>query len=69
MVNTRIENQELDSKHKMQATGQRRHNRRHVKVSFTEELYNKIAKEASRREWGFSHMVRHLCEASIEGIE
>ncbi len=69
MVNRPIEEQGLDSKHKMQATGQLRHKRRHVRVSFTQELFDQISKEALRREWGFSHMVRHLCEASIEGIE
>ena len=69
MVNTFIENQELSSKHKMQAKGQHRYHRRQVKISFTIELFEQISKEALRREWGFSHMVRHLCEASIEGIE
>jgi len=69
MANTRIEDQDLDSKHKLQAKGQRRHDRRQVKVSFTEELFQQIMAEANRHEWGFSHMVRHLCEASIEGIE
>ncbi len=69
MVNKLIEEQTIDDRHKMQATGQVRHLRRHVKVSFTQELFDQIAAEALRREWGFSHMVRHLCEASIEGIE
>ncbi len=69
MVNRLIEEEGPTTKHKMQATGQHRHNRRHVKVSFTKELFDQISAEALRREWGFSHMVRHLCEASIDGIE
>jgi len=38
-------------------------------ITFTEELFNQIELEARQRGWTFSHMVRHLCEASIEGIE
>jgi len=36
---------------------------------FNLELFNQIHAEARRRHWTFSHMVRHLCEASINGIE
>lgn len=38
-------------------------------VWFNAELHKHILKEAKSRKWTFSHMVRHLCEASIEGIE
>lgn len=38
-------------------------------ITFPEELFEQIKAEAEQRGWTFSHMVRHLCEASIEGIE
>lgn len=38
-------------------------------VFINAELHKHILKEAKSRKWTFSHMVRHLCEASIEGIE
>lgn len=37
-------------------------------VSFNKELFVDILAEARRRKWPFSRMVRHLCEASIDGI-
>lgn len=37
-------------------------------IYFNPELHEQIRQEAVRRGWTFSHMVRHLCEASIEGI-
>lgn len=37
-------------------------------IWFNAELHAQIAGEALKRGWTFSHMVRHLCEASIEGI-
>lgn len=38
-------------------------------IWFNDELHLQILEEATRRHWTFSHMVRFLCEASIEGIE
>ncbi len=38
-------------------------------VWFTEELGKQIYDEAKRRNISFAAMVRHLCEASIDGIE
>ena len=43
--------------------------RRSIEVKFPEYLFQQIQAEARQREWSFGHMVRHLCEASIEGIE
>ena len=40
-----------------------------VTIRFTAELHKQINAEAQKRGWSFSQMVRHLCEASIEGIE
>ncbi len=37
-------------------------------IYFNDELHEAIRREARSRGWTFSHMVRHLCEASIEGI-
>lgn len=37
-------------------------------VSFNEELFLDIMAEAKSRKWPFSRLVRHLCEASIDGI-
>lgn len=49
--------------------GHSNRDRRVHSVWFNEELSKQIAEEARRRSWSFSHMVRFLCEASIEGIE
>lgn len=38
-------------------------------VWFNHELYDQVRAEAISRGWTFGRMVRHLCEASIEGIE
>lgn len=38
-------------------------------IWFNNELHEQIRAEAVQRGWTFSRMVRHLCEASIEGIE
>lgn len=38
-------------------------------IRFPDELFHKIEAEAKRREWSFAHMVRHLCEAAIDGVE
>lgn len=38
-------------------------------ITFTVGLHKQIDDEARSRSWTFSRMVRHLCEASIEGIE
>lgn len=51
------------------AQGRFRHNRRVVDVGFPTGLYEQIKAEANLRQWSFAHMVRHLCEASIGGIE
>lgn len=47
----------------------REDNRICIKIRFNEELFELVQTEALKREWSFSRMVRHLCEASIEGIE
>lgn len=53
-----------------QAQGQRiKGGRRAVVVAFPEPLLDQIRAEAIKRGWSVSRMVRHLCEASIEGIE
>lgn len=38
-------------------------------IRWPRELHDQIEAEAKLRGWSFSAMVRHLCEASIEGIE
>lgn len=43
--------------------------RRAVEIRWPEPLFQAILSEATSRSWSFSRMVRHLCEASIEGIE
>ncbi len=43
--------------------------RRCVEIRWPEPLFKAILAEATTRGWSFSRMVRHLCEASIEGIE
>lgn len=43
--------------------------RRAVEIRWPEPLFQAIYNEASSRGWSFSHMVRFLCEASIDGIE
>ncbi len=60
---------EFDRPWLAQAKGRRRGNRFLIYVGFSEGLFNQIRTEAARREWTMAHMVRHLCEASIEGIE
>lgn len=51
------------------ATGHVRGKLRQTSVVFNQELFDQIKAEALSRGWTFGHMVRHLCEASIEGIE
>lgn len=43
--------------------------RRHVSIEFATPLFEQILAEAKSRGWSFARMVRHLCEASIDGIE
>lgn len=43
--------------------------KRAVEIRFPESLFQQILAEATQREWSFSHMVRFLCEASVNGIE
>lgn len=38
-------------------------------IRWSKSLHDQIDAEAIRRGWSFSRMVRHLCEASIDGIE
>lgn len=53
-----------------QAQGQRiKGGRRAIVVAFPEPLLDQVRAEAIKRGWSVSRMVRHLCEASIEGIE
>lgn len=60
----------LDQRWRRQPTGNTRlHYRREVKIVFSIGLFDKILTEAKSREWSFGRMVRHLCEASIDGIE
>ena len=56
---------------KTRAIGHQAKGRNGIKVNtyFNEELFQQILAEAKSRQWTFSHMVRFLCEASIEGIE
>ena len=51
------------------AKGHRRAKGLEQHIYFNPELHEQIRLEAVKRRWTFSHMVRHLCEASIEGIE
>jgi hypothetical protein len=53
----------------IKAVGRIKRGRRSIEIRFSEPLYAAILAEAKLREWSFSHMVRHLCEASINGIE
>lgn len=47
----------------------RRKGRFNVHIAFPDPLYLQILAEATQRQWSFAHMVRHLCESSIDGIE
>lgn len=53
------------------ALGYRRKGHHGVEIAcyFNEELFDQIKVEAVRRGWTLAHMVRHLCEASIDGIK
>lgn len=51
------------------ANGYRRKGRKAAEVLFDSMLHEQIRQEAISRGWSFSRMVRHLCDASIEGIE
>lgn len=51
------------------AKGYARRGKREVKCIFGEELYVQIRAEAVKRRWPMARTIRHLCEASIEGIE
>ncbi len=69
MANRTMEMEQTGS-HRPQVTTRRRGGRIVVSnIRFPDPLYFAILAEATKREWSFSHMVRHLCEASIEGIE
>ncbi len=46
-----------------------RKSRARINLRLPVPLYNQILTEAAKREWSVSRMIRHLCEASIEGIE
>jgi hypothetical protein len=37
-------------------------------VYFNTELFNQLRAEAISRGWPMSRLIRHLCEASIDGI-
>lgn len=47
----------------------RKSGRRVVEVRFTDTMFEKLRLEAAQRGWTIPAMIRHLCEASIEGIE
>lgn len=51
------------------ATGTIDHRRVRTSIRWTKSLHTQIKAEAKHRGWSFGRMVRHLCEASIEGIE
>lgn len=51
------------------AQGTRCRHGRLVSCYFNEELFLAIQKEAVARGWPLGRMIRHLCEASIEGVE
>lgn len=40
-----------------------------VSVYFNAELFQQLRAEALARGWPMSRLIRHLCEASIGGIE
>lgn len=44
-------------------------NRVVLTIYLDQPLLLQIKAEADRRGWAISRMIRHLCEASIEGIE
>lgn len=51
------------------ASGILRKGRYRYEILFGEALAKQIHDEATLRKWSFARMVRHLCEASISGIE
>lgn len=71
MVNSRKHEDDINLLHtSTTALGSVRNGtRRSVRITFPDSLFAQIRREAVRREWSFSHMVRYLCDASIEGIE
>lgn len=46
-----------------------RNGRPAIEVRFPQWLFDKIVAEAETRQWSTAHMIRFLCEASIDGIE
>lgn len=67
---TRMENEGASTRFRVPLyKGQRRNGRPYIGVRFPEALMNQIIEEAKRRQWSVAHTIRHLCEASIEGIE
>lgn len=54
---------------KRPARGYNRHGKKEVKVTLGTELFEQIRAEAYSRGWGVARMIRHLCEASVDGIE
>lgn len=51
------------------AKGTIREGRLRFEIAFSPKLADKIRTEATLRGWSFGRMVRHLCEAAIDGIE
>ena len=69
-MTTRIENESFTTVGRWpRYKGQRRNGRPYIGVRFPETLMSQIILEAKRRQWSVAHTIRHLCEASIEGIE
>lgn len=62
---------DYEMRHSKQANGYLRKNsrRRNIEVGFPKPLLDQIVAEAVKRGWSVCRMIRHLCEASIEGIE
>lgn len=54
---------------KSPAEGTKDFRQKRINVRFPEELWKQMRLEALSRGWGMQRMIRHLCEASIEGIE
>lgn len=64
MVDIRAERNE-----RTRAKGHQHRNLVSACVCFNAELFDQILAEATSRGWTLSHMVRFLCEASIDGVE
>ena len=69
MVNRRMDPEFIQDQRHAPKDHRKRYGRYLLNVRFPEPLYRKIVAEAKLRGWTAPAMVRHLCEASIDGIE